>query len=481
MEYLTRPVFEFPIDWQHTPGGPWKFDLNELQVGFGAEIFSITQSHVAHGYNFECHLINETEIDAFDTFFEALTGRLQGFWFPSPVIAFNILDGVDANEFDIENQDYASTFADHPSQYIYFSKAGETSLIAKVTAVAAAGDDERVTIDANHSIDATWQAYRLIYVRLVDDVERGTFEAEGKMNRTVKLVELPLEYADAESGTKPFYLYHFQLMLGTSVLHNWYWTSHYQNVTSNGQVYTAKPITHGALKQGLRLTSSEFNFESVWEADSPLALFYPVNLTAPLWLKVSEGFVPAPDAVTQLFFGRVLEAPRKGKKISASAVSVLAMLGRKIAGHPVGPKCPYMVFDEHTCKADLPSKQFNGSISTLGTTNIIRVTAADLNGKPDNYLAGGWIETGAGQNKEVRHVLQSSEISATVHEVVLNAHLKFAILNQAVICTPGCPGTESACTTLYANYGNFGGFRYVPKRNPTLKGMDIESTSGGKK
>lgn len=45
--------------------------------------------------------------------------------------------------------------------------------------------------------------WTLAYVRLAEDTERGEFTAESRRVRTLQVVELPAEYAQIETGTRP--------------------------------------------------------------------------------------------------------------------------------------------------------------------------------------------------------------------------------------------------------------------------------------
>jgi hypothetical protein len=65
-----------------------------------------------------------------------------------------------------------------------------------------------VTLDAAVSVDATWLAYRLRYVRLASDIEKGRFIVENRMAREIRVVELPEEYAVIETQRAPVWLIH---------------------------------------------------------------------------------------------------------------------------------------------------------------------------------------------------------------------------------------------------------------------------------
>jgi uncharacterized phage protein (TIGR02218 family) len=484
MNYLTRPVFEFPIDWSKSVNGLLEYNLREIKIGFGPEQFAATQLHVVNGFKFEVELVTDAEIAAFDSFFASIYGNLQGFWLPSPRAAFSISGGLNSTQFLVTDQDLAATIADHPSQYIYFRKEGLTSQIAKIDAVTDLGNgSERVTLNAalNPAIDATWSAYRLHYVKLAEDTERGEFLAEGWQNRELKVAELPTEYAAAELGTQPVYLYHFWSEFGGAALQHWYFTSHYQAITSNGQVYTAKPINHSSLRQSLKADRAEVTIDALYETGHPLAQFVPTNQGLPLWVEIYEATVPVPNTTTLLFTGRVLRAPLRGKKQSAQCASILDVMGRKFPRVIIGLRCPHMLYDANTCKVNRSARAKAATLSLITSNNVIQVTGAALNGIAANWFAEGHIETGSGSTFEVRKILQSTVISSTLQELALNAPFKMAQVGQAVTVLDGCDGRYVTCRDKFANLANYGGFPFVPPTNPTIRGIPVNPTAGGGK
>ena len=104
MNYLDRPIFEFEIDWTRLPSTGFEYDLRALEIGFGPPAFAPLQDDVVHGFQFEVLLQDPDAIAAIESFFDAIKGRLQGFWLPGPQEAFHIVDfvGVTAGTIEID-------------------------------------------------------------------------------------------------------------------------------------------------------------------------------------------------------------------------------------------------------------------------------------------------------------------------------------------------------------------------------------------
>jgi hypothetical protein len=295
-----RPLFDWAVDWKRLPVARIEFDLKELALGFGPEAYWTDQQSVVHGWRFQVPIDTEAEIAALDAWFDGLTGRLVGFWLPMPIAAFEIVAGVSATQFKVREQGLAATLADGPELQVWFTKTGQAIVAAKVAGVEDNGDGtETVTLaTAAGTFDASWQAWVLQYVRLADDTERGTFNAEQRLMRNVSVVELPHEYAELETGSRPIYLYHFFTDQGGSKV-DWRLTSFACDFTSIDGAWTAARITHQQLTHNTRgdrpevLVDAEFTPANPLFQMCPSALAMPLNLTIRAMIRPTASASPA--------------------------------------------------------------------------------------------------------------------------------------------------------------------------------------------
>ncbi len=477
--YLNRPIFTFPVNWADKVNAEFSYNLREVDLGFGAEDFAPTQTDVVHGFDLSLFL-KGADFFAFDNFTAALKGRLLGFWLPGPFEAFKIAGGVSTTQFDIADQDLAQTLANHPSQYLWLTAPDGTGYAAHIEAVADNGATERVTISpALPSIpDAGWSAARLYYVRLGADEEKATLFGEAAQQRNVRVIELPREYTTAETGESPVYLYHFWMDLNPT--QHWRYTSFAKDITSGGQVFAAKSISHGDFKRGTSADARELAIDVFLEDGHPLAFGFPYPSPKPVNVEVLEAAYATPDVTAKIFTGLVARAPRKGKKISARCVSLFDLDNQKLPDALIGPRCNFQVYEPNTCKVNRAAFQKAATISVLNGRTIRVTDANNLNGVAANWFAFGWIETGAGMSLEIRTVLQSAVISATVHELTLNLALGKAVVGQAITLLPGCDGKWATCENKFGN-DRYMGHYLVPQKNPTLTAMQFSTSSGGKK
>jgi uncharacterized phage protein (TIGR02218 family) len=474
-EYLSRPVFETAFNWVRQPATSFRFDLRSLRVGFGRETFHPLQQHVV-----QCWLRNEDQLADFEEFFDALRGRVQGFWLPSPQAAFVIEAGFDATRCDVTWQDYEDQHDAHPSQYIRFRKAGEADQYAKVLSVLDLENGrERVTFDASVTVDETWTAVRLHYVRLADGKLSGEFDSEQRQSVELRVVELTEEYTEAETGERPVYLYHFYGDFGGTQVH-WRFTSYWETLTADGETWTTHPMTHGGLTRTLKGDREQTTVEAVADGAHPLSLFVPFTLPVPLWVVIYEATLDDIDTLSVLFTGQVEKVQPQGPRLIATVSSLLDVLSRKVPRFVIGPRCNYALFESHTCKVNRATFEKTVTIDAINGRTIT-VSGAGLSGIATDWFSEGWIEVGTGADFEIRTIVKDTQTDTTEHELLLNYPLNHAAVTDSLKLLPGDDRRLETCTDKFSNEGNFGGHQFVPQRNLTLQAIQASPGGGGKK
>ncbi len=479
--YLDLTVFEFPIDWQAAVNVEMEYDLRALQIGFGPEVFGPTQSHVAHGFAFTIEPAGYAEVEEIETFLTDQRGSLESFWLPGPQRVFQIAAGVDASTFDIVDQDFAETWEDHPSQYIRFTKSGETAQNGKISSVTDQGTGfERIVLedDLDVAVDATWRANRLHLVRIVGDVAPAEFIGEQRMRCSFRVVELPTKYAAPGSDfSAPLYLYHFSADFNGTVVH-WRFTSFDSDQESNEETFTSAPIDHGPITKSMRADRSNVTITALHDPDGPFASLFPLTMSRPLEVEILKATVADPDTTTTLFAGRVGTTQVRGPARIMNCASWLDAMGQNVPAFWLQPLCNYRVYEANTCRVNVATFTETGAISVINGRTIT-VTGAGFAGKALNHFANGWIRTGSGAALEEIGILTSTAAVGTTVQLVLSAPLVGAVVSSTIYVIAGCDGHITTCNTKFSNLVNFGGVS-APKRNLALQAIRIESDAAKK-
>lgn len=490
MNYLGRPIFPFKINWANSISRSVVYELKDILLGFGAELFQPTQTYTVNTWEFSVMLKNGQDILDFETFADGLLGRLNGFWLPCPIEAAEFVNGISATQFDIIPEDLQSTWADRPDQHLLLKYPDGTERAAKIQAVATSGNYERVTLTAPLAEvpPAGTIIKRLHYVRFSTDTEKGQFLAENVLSLSLSVLELPLEYAEAQTGLRPIYLYHF--FCNAPATYHWRYTSFAAGVVSQNKLYGAFAMTHGALKDSVKADSQTLSIEAIFDDTHPFSMFLPLPPQRPVNIEVFKVFYGDLDTQTLIFSGQIANVQDDGEKLNASCDSWSKVLSRKSPRMLFKSDCNNVLYDPLTCKVIRAQWQTTAQIVAINSAQIPPTVTVDLlyDALPqfadwitDDWFAKGFLETGFHLNFEVRTILKSLLSHAPNRiTLTLNAPLRRAQEGQIMQLVKGCPGTWEACGA-FNNQVNFGGFRSIPSRNLTLKGLNTTVSQGNKK
>lgn len=476
--YDDRPVWTWPTDWATLPTSRIEYDLRTLALGFGTDLLYGEQDHVVRGWQFVAWADSEAEIQELDDFFDDLTGRLVGFWLPTPEVAFRIVDGISGTQFTVADCGLADWWADHPDAYLWLTKDGSDPQGAQITAVVDNGDGtETVTTSETVTADETWKAVWLAYVRLASDDEQAEFTAESRLKRTVSTVELPTEYSALETGAKPVWFYHFWTEEGTQV--DWRFTSLAWDLAGdyavNGLDWTAERISHGSLAKSTRgATSVSIEVERI----EPASLMVPPTLAQPLFVSILKSDFSTIGFQTTEFTGRVTGARTSGKRITLECTGHADAAG-KCPAMLFSRRCNYRLYQSVTCGVTQASYEVAVTIDTI-SGRTVTVSGVGLSGLAADYLALGWIETGSDDETDRKTILSSTAESGGSVTLTLNAPLSWAVVTDSATVVPGCDGKAATCTSKFSNFANFGGHLFA-LRNLALQAIEVPAASPGKK
>jgi uncharacterized phage protein (TIGR02218 family) len=486
MNFLGQPVFLFNADWGTAVTRSVQFELRPEDIGYGIEFFTPTQSWTVNGWSFSVDLPDAPTLASYDAFTAALVGRLSGFWLPVPVAAAAITAGTSTSVFSVTAQSLSTYWNARPATYLLFTFGDGTQAAAKIQSVVAAGATETVTLTAALAQvpDAHTTISLLHFVRLANDEEAGDFYQECGQTRAVDVIELPLEYAEAQTGIRPIYLYHFWAL--APVQTDWYFTSFAAPVVSNGKLYQNFPIDFTNLQHVADGSSDDLKLTAKPDPNSPLVLFQPVPFSGTLYVQIFVVDFNDLNDTTSLFSGRVVNVKDMGSNLEATCESRLGFLKRKIPRFLKGPTCNNILYDPNTCRARRALFTTIVNITAINVSWPTTITCTFVGGPLDgqfkaaNFLANGLIEGGEGVGYESRSVLASSFAAGVLTLTVNQAPAKLVVGEQVTVVA-GCDHTAATCQNVFNNYVNFTGFIAIPPRNPTVRAVNANQVSQGGK
>jgi uncharacterized phage protein (TIGR02218 family) len=119
---------------------------------------------------------------------------------------------------------------------------------------------------------------------------------------------------------------------------------------------------------------------------------------------------------------------------------------------------------------DEEARRVAGTVAAVGS---LTVSAPQFANFPNNYFAFGRLTFGGEMRLIVAH---------TGATLTLNAAFRATLqAGASVVAVPGCDKLLATCAAKFGNAVNFGGFPFVPLKNPQLKALNAPKTGGGGK
>ena len=258
----------------------------------------------------------------------------------------------------------------------------------------------------------------------------------------------------------------YEVVAGTTT---YYFTSADSVQTIGAQDYT--PV--GGLQRGDRQEGPDRR-ERDFTLELPTA-----NELAQLFVGVLPGFrvrltvkrfhasdTPTPEVV-QVFDGYVQSASfgkAGGKVCTLTARTTIASLGRVLPRRTFASSCVHVLYDSSTCKVDDTDPTFRAStLSVASQVGGVLTVSSGLSGTyADDYMQGGFVE-----------VIGGADFRLIIGHTgnVLTLQQPFATEPSSVNVYAGCAHMISVCSSKFDNVVNYGGFAFVPTRNP-FEGID---------
>jgi len=242
------------------------------------------------------------------------------------------------------------------------------------------------------------------------------------------------------------------------------YTSAEDNVTFSGNTYEAIPIKRSETSSG----PEERDFKLTIEMPTSMALPQLYTLIPPAQqpsvtiTKIHRSDLGTPDTIL-VFKGQIESVgyERDMKICKFSVIPEISAISRNIPRRRYRSLCNHVLYDSR-CTVSEAAFTFTGLVSAV-SGNVITVTGA--NGEADDYYTSGYIRNSAGT--EFRSI-----IDHTGNDITVFVPFPTSIVGESVTLFAGCDHTIATCKTKFDNVINFGGYKFVPKKNIFESGLD---------
>lgn len=262
-----------------------------------------------------------------------------------------------------------------------------------------------------------------------------------------------MSYASREQSihdASPVELYEFRRATGV-----WRYTSGAEDVEYAGYTYAAVALSRGPLGQtqemgraALRLTLAR---------DLELAAAFVATPPAEVTLLTVYRQHRGDNETAVIWLGRVLNAEWRTSEVELECEPVYTSLQRVGLRRLYQLGCPHPLYGG-ACQASPITHRVSGTVATV-SGNLIEVPAAQA--FADGHFAGGFCTWPASGITERRMI--------TAHagdELTLVSAPPGLAVGATLYLYPGCDHTLATCDGKFANSANFGGFPFVPIKNP---------------
>lgn len=156
--------------------------------------------------------------------------------------------------------------------------------------------------------------------------------------------------------------------------------------------------------------------------------------------------------------GRILRGSASGVTVSLECEPIYTSLQRPGLRAKFEYTCRHAVYDRG-CTLDKETKRFAGNVSgNAADAGGLKVTVPGASALGATYFVGGML---IGPDNIARFIVAQTGDVLTLRRTYLESRS-----GDAVRLYPGCDGAFQTCIQKFNNLPNYGGFPWIPTRNP---------------
>lgn len=262
-----------------------------------------------------------------------------------------------------------------------------------------------------------------------------------------------MSYNDFEQSLdigKPIELYEF-----IQGLQRWNYISGANSIVRLGQVYTPMPVKRDRIKQTSDIFKDSLKLD--FPRDDPFAGqflgFAPEEVTT---LTVLRGHYGDPDEEYIVYWkGRIVGAKAQQNTITVECESVFTSIRRPGLRARFEYGCRHPLYGRG-CSVNREAYRVDTVVNAI--SGEVHITGTALPPLPDGYFTGGML---IAPNGAARFLT-----AHTGSTVTMNRPIRGLVGGQSVSLYPGCDHLRTTCKNKFNNLDNFGGFPFIPQRNP---------------
>lgn len=262
-------------------------------------------------------------------------------------------------------------------------------------------------------------------------------------------------YEESQQSGQPVELFHFSIGV-----EDFRYTSAEDTITFGGNQYVSRQISRNSVKESSEGGKSRLEVE-LPTADSVCYRYIGIVEPSPMHLVVTRLHRGDLLDARVVWNGRLVTVAyiKNSTRAKMTFIPSESVYSRQLPHYKYQALCNHALYDD-SCQADPDSFKFTGVVSGSDGSNITVVGLTASKGV-------GWATGGKcianGENRLI--------LSQNSDEMSLSLPFRIDLDGQAIEVYAGCSHTRGTCDSKFSNAINFGGFPYVPTKNPFQVGV----------
>lgn len=256
----------------------------------------------------------------------------------------------------------------------------------------------------------------------------------------------------SEAQGQPIELFLFER--GPSI--QWRYTSADRDLTVESQLHKAAVIRRGSIEQGSEPQRS--NLKLTVPHDFPIAELYKIAPPSDPVSLVLRQYHDGDAEIATIWQGEIANVGFRGVEADIELTPLSGTLSAVGLRRAYQRPCPYVLYGPE-CTVNPATYRVTGTVSSVSALTV-NVAAADA--LADGYFDGGFLEWEIATGTYERRFIVS-HVGAVL---TLDTHPLGLVAGTEVRIYPGCDHSIATCNSKFANELNYGGFPYIPLKNP---------------
>lgn len=233
------------------------------------------------------------------------------------------------------------------------------------------------------------------------------------------------------------------------------YTSADADQTADSKTYLAAPITRAALELTQEVAKSAPRITI--DASLEVVGLFKDGMPADFVTLTIRRFHRGDAELITVWAGRVLSVSWSGSLATLHCESVFTSVKRTGLRRLYQKQCPHVLY---SAACGLSSASFRATKQVTGVSGPV-ITLSNIT-EAASYFVGGYLEF----ENQAGYIERRSISAQSATSVTLTYQISGLAAGASVNLYPGCDHTLTTCNAKFSNALNYGGFPYIPTKNP---------------